>query len=706
MWPIATAMFESLRQLLWPEGYETAADSVRARSLVVVCAVVAISALTVRLLLYQAAPVEEELGMTVMTVLMVSCLLYPVLLYKTRQLWLVCFVFLLHSSASVIWRLIDTGGLLQPATYFIAPIIVAAFYFVGRYAGAAFSCLFVLFTTMYFINPEWNVLPPGASLEEAKSDITRAYGSINIGIAIISVMVVFLISEFNNATRALEHANAAKSQFLATMSHEIRTPIHGVLGMADVLAEKDFPAEDKQMLRTIQDSGTALLTILNDILDLSKIEAGRLDLENSPFNLRDCVEDVGMLMAQRARDKGLDLIFDIDSSPCRQLVGDPGRLRQIFTNLVGNALKFTETGQVIVKVDAWTLDEGVMLDVSVIDTGIGIAPEKCRTIFDDFSQADEFTTRTYGGTGLGLSISRRLVTAMGGQLVVVSELGKGSTFSFTVVLPETNPSAAEHHLTRFLDDKTVRLDLLDGPLRAALERFVTRCGMHVVTEAEVAADITIIDTAQQRDQHAKGARLTMLAGRNDPSSENGQGRDLQIPFRGGDLVEQMVDILQLAPTAEPQHQTRVMQDPKGRAGTCRLLVADDSATNRAVLKNMLVDPIYDVSVVCDGAEALELARTQPFDLILMDVSMPVLDGLGATRAIRAHELSTKTSRTPILALTAHAMMSDQMRFLEAGMDACLTKPVRKTVLIEEVTKWLARADHGTTGEEGVNRKEA
>ncbi len=396
------------------------------------------------------------------------------------------------------------------------------------------------------------------------------------------------ISELKSAAEALEKArktaeaaSRAKSEFVANLSHEIRTPMNAIIGMAELLLGGGLNDVRTMQAKTILEAGECLLALLNEILDFSRIESGRIELDPTPGDLRDCIGAVVRLLAMRAEEKSVALKFDVTPAVPDFVVADFSRLRQILVNLVGNALKFTERGEVALRIEQEHRDDNeVTLRFSVSDTGIGIPAEKLGAIFEEFEQADRSTTRRYGGTGLGLAITSRLVNLMGGQIEVESRMGHGSTFSFSLAFP-------------------------------------------------VADDQQVDDNQDTCEATTKSAKLSL----------------------------------------EP----------------LRILLAEDGATNQLVATMMLSERGHQVTVANDGREAVELSAKESFDLILMDLEMPEMDGLQATQLIRARERGTVT-HLPIIAMTAHAMESDEQRCLDAGMDMYIAKPIRQETLFETIER--------------------
>lgn len=513
------------------------------------------------------------------------------------------------------------------------------------------------------------------------------------------------------ARKIAESANRAKSSFLANMSHEIRTPMNGVVGMSDLLADTGLTDEQRLYVDTIKNSSEALLVIINDVLDYSKIEAEKLELHPELFDLERCIHEIVMLLQSKAREKGLNIVLDYDLFLPTRFIGDPGRIRQVLTNLIGNAVKFTNNGHILVRVLGIPNPEqgNAEVTITIEDTGIGISKDMVGHIFGEFNQVENERNRQFDGTGLGLTISKRLVALMRGNIWVTSEVDEGSCFGFHIPLETVDdevivypvlPDGLRHVL--IVDDVAANRTILERQLEQLGLR-VTSCvnGRKALDEIAGGLDVDLILTDHNMPE-MDGLELTrhlfergddtpiILLSSNpsvadkDPSRKYLHGL-MQKPVPRRELFAKLRSLEEPREHVKPFRQMQKSKTQKMRK--MRILAAEDNKTNQLVFRKMLKDFYIDLVFAGDGREAVEMYQSFKPDLIFMDISMPVMDGKEATRKIRKLE-SASAKRVGIVALTAHAMQGDDRQILEAGLDHYLTKPLRKQEIVAKINKFL------------------
>ncbi len=524
-----------------------------------------------------------------------------------------------------------------------------------------------------------------------------------------------LLSDLSQRNQDLTELTRLKSEFLATMSHEIRTPLSGVIGMTGLLMDTNLTSEQREYVETIRASGDALLEIINDILDFSRIEAGRVRLETLEFSPRYVVEEAVELFAEAAANKGIELVLDVEADVPEIVIGDPGRLRQVLINIIGNAVKFTDSGEVIVRAKRQeSKGPGIGIHFEVSDTGIGLTENEVSRVFAVYSQLDSSTTRRHGGTGLGLAIARMLTQLMGGEIGVDSEKGKGSRFWFTALFREAaKPKASRAKASERLAGMPVAIIDDNKTNRTILERYVSSWGMrgrsfdsghealremHRVAQGEDPFEVAIVDlmmpgmdgasvaAALRADDSLHNLAVIMLtsAGRSEVALP-GVDAELVKPVRPSQLFDVLQTLLAARPSSAGDLGAPHSVLPRGQGA--RVLVVDDNAANQKVALRMVERLGYRGDVATTGAEAVAMLGHGHYDAVLMDCQMPEMDGYEASRQIRHNERGGR--RVPIIAMTADAISGERDRCLAAGMDDYISKPVKLHVVAAVLERWLA-----------------
>jgi signal transduction histidine kinase/DNA-binding response OmpR family regulator len=537
-------------------------------------------------------------------------------------------------------------------------------------------------------------------------------------------------SELLLARDAAQAANTSKGHFLANMSHEIRTPMNGILGMTELCLQTQMTTEQRSYLEMVSLSANSLLAVINDILDFSKIEAQKLYLDPHEFSLHALIRQATRTLSLRATEKELELVCDLAPDVPDQVVGDPLRLQQVITNLLGNAIKFTGKGEVMLKVASLKNppnQDGVWLEIQIKDTGIGIPQDKQALIFDVFTQADSSTARRFGGSGLGLAISRNLVQLMGGDVTVRSQVGQGSTFSFTVQLQRASAtSAVRHQVPAALMGQTVLVVDDNASSRMVLTKRLTCAGVHAVVSDSAAhalhsphvakARYALIDVnmpdidgyalaAQLRQTYsAEQLHIIMLGALSEQQGQEELDRlDVQgflvKPVDSEELVAALSQPLRPVQVDDSKPAATALEAPVD--ATKRVLLAEDTPINQTLQTILLNRMGYEVSIANNGLEAVEAFRSGSFDLVLMDIQMPEMGGLEAAQLIREFEVAQRSSRTPIIAVTANALKGDREHYMASGVDGYVSKPISFEALKLEIQGLLASARFAKHAAQGV-----